>query len=291
MRALVAVLGLSMGSCAAAVPPPLPPQPGAQFTDVRPVPIDGYTGEAMEPFISCDGQFLFFNNRNDPGERTDLFVAERIDSERFRFSGPVRGANLDGTLDAVPSVDDAGSFFFISTRSYDQSLATLYVGDLRGTAVSSVRLVPGDVSREEPGWLTMDAEVSRDGRSLYFADARFTGGSVPDESDLHVATRDRDRFVVRRDSAALLANLNSSALEFAPATSADGLELFFTRLDGLSIAILRSTRDRPDAPFGPPHRLAGIDGFVEAPTLTCDGKTLYFHRKDGDRYVLYRGRR
>ena len=32
----------------------------------------------MEPFVTKDGRFLIFNNRNEPPERTDLFYAERI---------------------------------------------------------------------------------------------------------------------------------------------------------------------------------------------------------------------
>jgi hypothetical protein len=31
----------------------------------QPVAIEGYTGDAMEPFISPDGRFLFFKNSND----------------------------------------------------------------------------------------------------------------------------------------------------------------------------------------------------------------------------------
>jgi hypothetical protein len=34
----------------------------------------GYTGDAMEPFLSRDGELLFFNSLND-GRDTSLFLA------------------------------------------------------------------------------------------------------------------------------------------------------------------------------------------------------------------------
>ena len=45
------------------------------FGPARVVTIQGYSGDAMEPFITRDGRFLIFNIRNDPPERTDLFYA------------------------------------------------------------------------------------------------------------------------------------------------------------------------------------------------------------------------
>ncbi len=91
---------------------------------------------------------------------------------------------------------------------------------------------------------------------------------------------------------ALLRNVNTAALEYAPAVSSDLLELFFTRLErsGRSprTAILRSVRPSAAAPFGPPERLASITGFVEAPTLSSDGRSLYYHQLDAGRFVILR---
>jgi hypothetical protein len=246
----------------------------------------------MEPFISCDGRYLFFNNRNDPSEQTDLMLAERSGDGAFRFLGPLPGANAPPpALDGVPSLDVRGAVFFVSTRSYDQSLASLYMGDFREGRVEGVRLVPGNIARGQRGWLTMDAEISRDGERLYFANARFSGRNVPDESDLSVARLAAGAFTVAEDSVRLMASLNTSALEYAPSTSADGLEIFFTRLEGSSTTILRAARADAAAAFGPPARVGGIEGFVEAPSLTCDGATLYFHRLDGDVFRIYRAER
>jgi hypothetical protein len=57
---------------------------------VRPEPasIEGYDGSAMEPFISPDGQYLFFNNENDPRVNTNLHFAERTGKHAFRRREP-----------------------------------------------------------------------------------------------------------------------------------------------------------------------------------------------------------
>lgn len=86
--------------------------------------------------------------------------------------------------------------------------------------------------------------------------------------------------------------MNTSALEYAPSISVDLLELFFTRMTGTARAprtsILRATRRAPGEPFGRPERVAALTGFVEAPSLSSNGRSLYFHRLDGARYVIHR---
>ena len=52
--------------------------------------------------------------------------------------------------------------------------------------------------------------------------------------------------------------------------------------------VLRSTRSDRSQAFGPPERLAAVTGFVEAPSLSCDGTSLYYHRRDGADYSIYR---
>lgn len=69
------------------VQPPLSGSEGAEFRDRRRVEIVGYTGSAMEPFISCDARHLFFNNRNEPATLTDVLVAERLAEDTYRGPG------------------------------------------------------------------------------------------------------------------------------------------------------------------------------------------------------------
>ncbi|HEY2292036.1 MAG TPA: hypothetical protein VGM86_15155 [Thermoanaerobaculia bacterium] len=103
--------------------------------------------------------------------------------------------------------------------------------------------------------------LSADGNTLYFVDGLFTGGAVPAGADLVIARRRGSGFQRLPDSARLLAQINTPALEYAPATSADGLELFFTRLDpgaaGAQPAIYRAYL--PHLPAGPlrPARARG----------------------------------
>ena len=87
-----------------------------EFSGPRAVAIVGYQDHAMEPFVSRDGRYLLFNNRNDPSENTDLHWAERIDDLTFRYRGRIDGVNTT-VLEGVPSLDREGNLYFISPRS------------------------------------------------------------------------------------------------------------------------------------------------------------------------------
>ncbi len=255
------------------------------------VEILGYDGDAMEPFIEPIRGDLLFNNRNSPPEMTDLHWARKLDDGRFQYVGPIASANSNA-LDGVPSIDGSGGIYWVSTRSYAQTLATLYRGRWADGVVTQIALVPG-VSSERKGFVNFDAEISRDGDSLYYVEGRFSGGAVPDSADIGIAHRQAERFVRDAGSAAMLASVNTPALEYAPAISADRRELFFTRLDlqARTIAIYRMTRSGAGQPFLSPERVAAANGFVEAPALSPDGRVLYFHRLDGGRYRICRATR
>jgi Tol biopolymer transport system component len=255
------------------------------FAPPQRVTIRGYDGEAMEPFITRDGRYLFFNNRNDVRD-TNLYYAERIDDLTFDYRGELKGANSP-VLDAVPSMDRDGNFYFISTRSYFQTLSTLYRGRFRAGTLSGVELVAG-VSLERAGALVFDAEISPLGDVLFFADGEFAGGPVPKSADIAIAVREGAGFRRHPASAEFMRNVNTAALEYAPSISADLRELFFTRARPGEVAIYRSQRRSRDEPFDVPERVAAIAGFAEAPSLSGDGRSLYYHRLDGKRYVIYR---
>jgi hypothetical protein len=117
------------------------------FSDPEPVQIVGYSGDAMEPFISRDGKYLFFNNRNDPGVDTNLHWADNVDGKTFRYRGEIQGVNTR-SLEGVPSMDRAGTFYFISPRSYDRTLSTIYHGQFNNGRVENVELLEG-LSRQQ----------------------------------------------------------------------------------------------------------------------------------------------
>lgn len=274
--ALAAVLGMSALQAAESEPP-------------QRVTIRGYHTDAMEPFITKDGRYLLFNNSNDPRVDTNLQYATRIDDLTFEYGGSIRGAN-SAVLDGVPSMDANGQLYFISTRSYAQNLATVYHGQFDKGALSGLEPA-GGLSPKKKGSLIFDAEVSADGSTLFAVEGKFSGDPVPDSADIFIAVRDGSGFRRLPESAAILKNVNTSALEYAPAVSADLLELFFTRGPRMfqkSPVILHASRTRADEPFGVPRPVPLITGFVEAPSVSKDGCWLYFHKNDGGRFAIYR---
>jgi len=260
------------------------------FGSPQRVTIRGYQDDAMEPFITKDGRYLLFNNKNDPRIDTKLHFAERIDDLTFRYRGEIEGVNTRA-LEGVPSLDRRGNLYFVSTRSYKETLSTIYRGRFDRGRASGVQLVAG-ISRRQLGIVTFDAEISADGETLFLVDGRFSGGHAPDTADIDIAVRDGAAFRRIPSGRDILKTVNTHELEYAPAISSDLLELFFTRLDrsGRSprLLILRATRRSPDASFGPPEWIPSITGFVEAPTLSSDGQSLYYHKLEGDRFVIYR---
>jgi hypothetical protein len=193
-------------------------------------------------------------------------------------------------LDGVPTLTTSGELYFVSVRSYDTTMSTVYRGRFVDGTVVNVQLVRG-LPRER-GVVIFDVAVSPDGRTLYYARGVFTGGPVPKSADLQVARRVGDTFELSREQTAQLASVNTTeALEYAAAISADERELFFTRLYGMSPAIYRSVRAGRDAEWGAPARVAAIQGFVEAPTLSADGHRLYYHQRVNGRFVICRVRR
>lgn len=268
--------------------PPLPED--HSFSQPQRVVIEGYAGDAMEPFLSRDGRWLFFNDLNSKQRDTKLFFAERLDALHFRFGGEVLGVNTPA-LEAVASLDGTGRFYFISTRSYFDNRMTIYSGVFAAPQVTAVAAVPG-MATSQIGRLIFDAEISADGETLYFAEGRFRGGPMPESADMALARQEGEGFRVAPRSGEIFRALNTEALEYALALSPDELEIFFTRIyhlrSGPATVMLRATRPNKNAAFGAPQRLSAISGLAEAPTLAPDRRAVYYHRLDGGRYVLER---
>jgi hypothetical protein len=239
----------------------------------------------MEPFISRDGRYLFFNNSNDPAVNTNLHWAERVDDQTFQYKGEISGVNT-AALEGVASMDSYNVFYFVSTRSYNQTASTLFWGVFTNGAVSGIELVPG-VSTSTPGIVNFDAEVSPDGSTLYFVESQI-GPTGLQTADILIAERNGTSFVRSSNSAAIMQQINTNALEYAPAISASGLEIFFTRLEGNAPLIYIATRASTSAPFDSPKRVQAITGFAEAPTLSPDEKSLYYHKNENNQFVIYR---
>ena len=282
-----AVLAGCGGASGSSATPTSATAPYTAFGSPLAVTIAGYSGDAMEPFISRDGRFLFFNNRNDPSVDTNLFYAARVDDQDFTFLGAVTGANSP-SLDAVASLDTLGNFYFVSNRSYTTTLSTIYSGTWNGSGVGAVAPVPG-ISLLQAGAVNFDAEISADGQTLWFVDGQYSASGALLASSIAIADRQGTGFVRHADSATLLAAVNVGGLDYAPSIAVDGLELFFTRLDttsGAVPAIYRSTRPNAGSAFATASLVAGPTGFSEAPSLSADGHLLYFHAMVNGRFVI-----
>jgi len=269
---------------------------GNVFCNPRAVSIDGYDDDVMEPFISRDGSLLLFNNSNDPNVDTNLHLARVKGPFEFEYVGPIEGANSKA-LDGVPSLDENGRLVFISTRSYDMDRKTLYAGQLEGRRATQVAPLRGSLARGRPPWFNMDAELAPDGEVLYYVENEFDPAKGrPKSSNILVARLRDGRYVEDPDGRRIMRNVNTDELEYAPAISADGLALFFTRAEGIVVGnragasgtfIYVATRQHVDDPFGAPVRLRAIRGFVEGPTVTSDGKRLYYHARIDGKFVLH----
>jgi Tol biopolymer transport system component len=257
------------------------------FTNPQRVTIAGYDRDIMEPFLTRDGRYLFFNNLNDPSVNTNLFYAERIDDLHFYFLGELKGVNTPA-LEGVASLDTAGNLYFVSNRSYDTTASTLYRGHFDNGTITHIELVPG-VSLAKPGIVNFDAEISADGNTLYFVDSQFgLFGPNPKSAKILLAHRSGNAFLRDPSSAAIMQTINAEGLNYAPALTANELEIFFTRVTPNGPGIYQASRAHISDPFGPATRIAAITGFVEAPTLSPDGNALYFHKKEAGHIVLYR---
>jgi hypothetical protein len=312
LAALGAALVLPAAGCRGDGGPPATSAPDvpAPFASPEEVIIEGYDGHAMEPFLARDGSILFFNNLNadsDAGKPNDtnIHFARHVSSGlRFQYVGTIAGASTDldpaaNELEAVPSLDREQRLFFTRTIGYGPTqLATLFQGRFADGALSDLAPVGPLKNGSAPaklGDVNMDAEVSADGATLYFTEAVFAGGGLPESADLGMAARQPDgSFAVLPDSQTRVAAINTAALEYAPCTATDDNELYFTRLpragpDAGTPSILVSRRANASSPWGEPARIAAITGeLVEAPSISADGRALYYHARVGGRFRIFR---
>ncbi len=258
------------------------------FGHPRPVSIRGYDGDAMEPFITPDGRYLLFNNLNQPGVHTTLRFARRTGRDSFTYGGQVAGANDSSALTGVPAVAAHGTMYFVSPRRYAQTRSTIYRSHLAAGRATGVALVAG-LAAPRWGIVDFDVGVNAQGTDLYVSQGEFTGGPAPAGARLVLYSRRGAGFELAAAGARWLRAVNRpGSLVYAAGISADGLELFFTRVDpGATPAIYRAARADSHSPFGGVQRVAGASGFVEAPSLSADGTVLYYHRRVPGGFRIY----
>lgn len=267
-------------------------QPSASFTFSVPVKVEitGYTGHIMEPFLTRDGHSLFFNNLNDPIENTNLHWAKKVNDTIFQYQGEISGVNTPA-LEGVPTMSTSGHFYFVSTRNYSTTLSTLFHGQYNHGELTHVQPL-SELSVLKAGWVNFDIEVNADDDYIYFVDGQIDQNGVPSSADVVIAKNTTTGFQRLPNSSEILKSINTNDLEYAVGISVDHLELYFTRLS-LPITqhslpeIFYSTRKSSEEPFSIPVKISILTGFVEAPTMSSDQKSIYFHRKEGGKHYLY----
>jgi hypothetical protein len=80
----------------------------SDFTNEQKVTIAGYSSDAMEPFITKNGDYLFFNSYQGVNGK-DLYYADRISDITFEFKGEIQGVNAS-YLDGNPTMDELNNF-------------------------------------------------------------------------------------------------------------------------------------------------------------------------------------
>lgn len=265
---------------------------------------DGTPISTEEPFVSRDGQFLFFNTAQHENNK-DLHYAAWSGSE-WAYRGEIGpGINNARNVQGNPSMDREGSFFFVDSGVK----AMLRVGRFRPETghVEDIRDLTGVPSRQVRLFAqkfhgNMGVEVSADGEIIFFSRATWDMNGLAlgrmQASELLFTRKQGGQFVYDESEARrVMARINTADLEYAASISADGLELYFTRLPAAALAsrkirsqIMRAVRSSRSEPFEAPHAIAAIGDreFVEGPAVTPDGRTLYYHRRQGKKFRLYK---
>ncbi len=291
-KAILTLLIISIISCSKENNDSSEPISYPSFGNEIDVSINGLTFDAMEPFISPDGNYLFFNNIND-GVDTKLFYATKINDSTFTSVVELTGTTQTAEyhLDAVADMDSNGNFYWTSTRDYPEELDNLFYGIFNSGNVSDIERVRGDFNMNIPGWLIMDHGISLDGQFLYFNNARFDDQNCigPCETRLGIAQKvNATTFNTLPNSTTILQNINDDDyVYYAPCISSDNLELYYTRyLKGpitastvleVCVAVRKNVVDS----FSIPKVLFSetISDLIEAPTLTTDMNIIYYHKK------------
>ena len=287
---LLANLALLIFGCSSSNEEELIVDTTIQFGSPQRVSVQGYDGQIMEPFLSRDGNTLFFNNLNNPSVDTNLHWSTRVSNTEFEYQGELQGVATED-LEGVPTMDQNNTMFYVYTGDYFETLQSIYTGNYNQGNLTDISVVE-NLSLNVPGWINFDVEVSNDGQSLYFVDGRYDENGGPYEANFSIARKNGNEFQRDPGSAMLLANINTDDLEYAAAISKDELELCFTRIIGaISVnseaQIYIATRTATNLPFSEPQEITEITGFVEGPTFSADDNGIYYHKKENGVFVLY----
>ncbi len=275
----------------------------SEWSNEQEIQISGYSQSAMEPKVAADGGVLLWNDKPAGGDTLmNIHYAVKQVDQSWLYIGTVPGTVDNSNLDGVPALDSSLNFYFISTRSYATNQQTIYSGLLsvlgvNSLGVSSVAAADTAIKNTQSGFLDMDLDVSWDGTLMVVSRALFAGNPYPETSELKLFSVSARQASNISNSNETLANVNSTLCRtYAGTLSNDKKELYFTIIPSTSIAgsdfrILVAKRATITEPFGKPQVIQAITGtYTEGPSLTQDGKNLYYHKFDSvaGRFKIYK---
>ncbi|RMF28335.1 MAG: hypothetical protein D6765_06135 [Bacteroidetes bacterium] len=226
------------------------------------------------PYLTNDGQTLFYTSRRDPRSDENLYFSTRS-GKRWRAGQPVgHGFNTtshEGMLTLVRN----GNRAFFTACGRPEVLGTCDLWEARRDGKALLDPHPLDGRTNSPQWESQ-ASISCDGNLLFFASNRHGGEGG---TDIWMARRMMDgRW---GEPINLGPPINTPYDEEAPFITNDGKVLYFssTGHPGLGEEDIFMSRLQPDGKWGPPVNL-GVPvnsayrelGFF----LSADGKTGYF---------------
>lgn len=267
-----------------------------EFLNEQEVNVIWYTWDVMEPFISRDEEYLFFNDNGWENDK-DLFYAEKIDNLNFKYIWGLKWANTK-SVDGNPSMDSDNNFYFISTRdlaSWD--LSTIYKGIFKDWELKDIERIKSNINTWKPFWVNMWVEISADWEYMYSSNAKFfLGATIPSKWNLKYAVNNWGRFVVAKDEKEIFKNLNNDhSIQYAGETSEDQLEIFYSQVTLWKKPIFKlyySKRESVSEAFWKPKLIKEAFwwdeyAFVEAPCLSSDKERLYYHKLKDWRFRLF----
>ena len=267
----------------------------SEFSNEQKVIITGYSSDVMEPFISKDGNYLFFNNLQSVNGK-ELYYAERVDDTTFEFKGEIQGVNSTD-VDGNPTMDEHSNFYFISTRNLNVGIKTIYSGVFNNGIITGLHQINGTINITTPNWINMGVEISKNGNTLFASNAKFNlGENFPREGIIRFAIKDGNEFNIPSNETDILANINTDgAIEYAGELSANELELFYSQVTLSNPPVFKlyyAKREHTNGNFGNPISITkpfegNPNAFVEGPSLSNDGKKLYYHKLENGIFSIF----
>ncbi len=243
----------------------------------KPLPFSGGPYRDGDPFLSPDGNQLFFWSSRpiagQPRQGLSLWVADRAPKGWSAPRPLSANINRADSSPVFPSVTADGTLYFTDRRPDSLGARDIYRARKTPDGYAEPENLGPPVSSEHDEW---DAYVAPDESFIVFASARPAGAGRP---SLYVSARTDEGWTTPRDIGPAIGGLATCC----PAVSPDGQYLFFSGMGGIyraGIAALGLTRkpgsqQTQEAPKLFEPGIIAVPGAF-AVTFSPDGKTAYF---------------